>query len=228
MKTLKQIIISLLIACPLLGSINQNEDLQLWMEYGFSKRCLDTLNINVYYESRLGDDISQNFLNYVTLYFDYHPKKWISIVPCYRQLWSLKKNGGWERQFEPFFYITLRYYGNWFVFSDRNRGELIVTEKGASSWIYRNQVKFEMTLFDLEDYMVPYVSNEIFLKNHYGFIQNRFSAGIQFAAIQNLQFTLYYLRKTDAAGRHILFETGSTNHHWNNQNVIGTQLILLY
>ncbi len=214
MKLLSRIL--LFFSIPLWGTVNQNNDVQLWVTEALHKKINPTCTFHLYNEWRFGDDISKLYFFYLQGIFSVKVNDWLHAGPGYRQIWNLRGDQ-WRLAYEPFGEVLIKKQKGSFEFQFRNRVSYIVREKDTNFWLYRGRLRWVTAWKVNERIYQPYLSNEIFLHSQDGFSQDRIVAGVLVPLIGSILGDFYYMLR---------FQVG--NDHWTHQHIFGTWFNLYF
>lgn len=194
----------------LFGSVNQNNDVQVWINESISKEFSPKLSFYVMSEQRIGDDASTLFYYYLQSNVTYSPTTWLSISPGYRQAFSLNEaNSRWVAVYDPlidlFFHKKIR---GWKI-SDRNRFQYFFSDTFPNAWQYRNQITIISPWKWGAIQCNPAFFEEIFFLEHVGFSENRTAIGAHFTPFEVNTFSTFYMLRFL-----------KKQSHWTHQNIL--------
>ncbi|MBX7066324.1 MAG: DUF2490 domain-containing protein [Parachlamydiales bacterium] len=194
--------IFLFFAIPIWASVNQNNDVQLWLTDSFVKQIHPRCTLYLSNEWRIGDNISKLFYVYVQGTSRFALTDRIDFAPGFRQAWNLQLNK-WRLEYEPLAEIYF-HAGNFVQF--RNRISYVIREARNNIWQYRGRLRFNLDYWQVR----PFFSEEVFVMSHDGFNQNRTIGGVNVPLFGRSNIDLYYmLRFLKSAGT------------WTHQHVFG-------
>lgn len=173
-----------------------NGDFQIWNRYEFHTPFHPQWTFTSQFEWRYGDDASKLFLMYAQGQISYKPVSWLTITPTYRQTWLLQTTNTWLPEYYPFLETTLSFpIGKWRI---ENRNRLVyrtLRTEPSSHWIERNRIRIVGPWHYTVLKLTPFVENEIFIMQRYGFNEDRASAGLFMPFYKHVEVDLYYMRR---------------------------------
>lgn len=211
----------LLTLSPLCAYVNQNGDFQIWTREYIRGHITPHWDISVMQENRIGDHASKPYHIFLQAQGIYRPAPWIGLAPGYRQSWRRfpLDSSRWRPEYSPMFDVMLRWHlGEW-EFSDRNRVQYIIFQSDPAHWLYRNRFRIVTPWHFTRFCFTPFIDNEWFFQERYGFDQDRLSAGLMTWIYKNLSGQIYYMRR---------FEKTGADLHWIHQNILNITLLLAY
>jgi len=199
----------LLLSLPLLGVINQNNDLQVWVTEEVDVQIAPVASVSVANEWRIGDDVSKLYFFYLQGILKLEVQPWFQLGPGYRHIWALRGNR-WRMTFEPLVdSVFHKTKGDW-KFQIRHRISYLDNEKAQNLWQYRGRVRCECLWKTARGTIGSYLSNEAFVLSHIGFSQDRVMAGAIVPLFGPVKGNFYYML------RFLRQET------WTHQHVFGS------
>lgn len=197
-----------LLACPLWSFVDQNNDVQLWIKestvVGQGRYHFHLTN-----EWRIGDDISKWFFTYLEGLLKIQCTDRFDIEPGYRQVWRLHQNK-WRLGYEPMFNL---YFHHREVFQLRNRITYVMREKDSNFWQDRFRIRLTADYWTYN----PYFSNEIFIRSHDGFYENRTQVGVNVPLWNQASSDIYYMLRFREEAK-----------VWTHQHIFGLWLCMRF
>jgi len=125
-----------------------------------------------------------------------------------------KENGRWLEENRPHVNFTLKDQLFGLSFSNRNRIEFRDEEEGRDHWRYRNKLTLAAPKHLPPLQIKPYIAQEMFIDlDPSEFDQYRLYAGFSLKTTKTMSLDLYYV-----------WDIERDNRHWEEVNVIGTDL----
>lgn len=204
---------------PVWAQIDKDGDFQIWSREIVKKHFNPQWAFLFMQENRIGDDAKKIYHIYLQTQVIYNPVRWLGISPGYRQSWRrLPLNSTrWKPEYCPMLDMSFILRPGEWEFVDRNRVEYRILGSDPSHWIYRNRFRIIPPLRLTRFWFNPFVDNEIFIHQRYGFDEDRISGGLLMRVYENLSGQLYYtcrFQKKDLG--------------WIHQNILNITLLLSY
>ena len=127
----------------------------------------------------------------------YVPTKWIAIAPGYRQA-AIRfplDSTHWEPEYSPLLDISFKWEAREWLFANRNRAQYIIFGPNPNRWLYRNRFRIMTPWHFTKFRFTPYIDNEWFFLQDFGFNQDRLVAGLMMILRGNLSGQLAYMRR---------------------------------
>jgi len=172
------------------SAVNDNGDIQLWVQ---EQTSLPITHVGMLFfdaESRIGNEASQLYYVQMQAISLFPITHYLEMGPGYRQIWRQKRST-FKPIFEPEFDAILKTKTGKVKLLNRNRFSYRFVDDGQNSAQYRLLVKMS---FDYS--LSPFLSNEFFFDNHRDFFQNRLAAGISTPIIKNVKINTFYLLRS--------------------------------
>jgi len=179
----------LLLILPLYAYINQNNDVQIWVEEYMDAKITSDLSIDIKNQWRFGNNASELYHIYLQGLLGYGLTDEAFIASGYRQTWRRSSTAPWSLEYEPIAECIFRRIHGWAGLDVRNRISYIIREVGENSWHWRGRVRWMMR----EGPCRPYLSNELFMNLQTGFDQDRIMFGVLIPFIEHVRGDLYYM-----------------------------------
>jgi hypothetical protein len=206
----------LILAAPLLGKLNQNNDVQVWVTESVHKKFSPALLFELTNEWRVGDNVSKLYFFYLEGMLQIKAARWLDVGPGYRQIWNIAGNQ-WKLTYFPYWEFDFHKTNGRAGFYNRNRFVYVMPEGGQNYWEYRGRIRW-MTTYEIKHRLCrPYISNEVFVNTSASFSQDRLMAGLIVPLTHSLNGDFYFM---------VRFL--KSNHHWTHQNVFGTWMNLIF
>ena len=193
---------------PTWATINQNNDVQLWISGDFRKTLSNQCSLDLTNEYRFGNDMSELFFIFLQGLFSYKFNPYVKIEPGYRQIWV--KPDHWSLIYEPFAHFIFQNPGKWDV---RNRIAYLIPELTKNVWLYRARIRLFGRWKVKGHELNPYLSNEFFVLSRGGFAQDRIIVGIFPKLYRHISGDFYYMLR--------LFKV---SEGWRPNHVFGTRV----
>lgn len=192
-------------------------DFQLWHTENQEFKANKESKITLEEEFRWGDDAGDFYYHHYDAGFVYSLNKHLDLGAAYRQVYE-KKKGKFKEENRPHLNATLKYELYGFKLDDRSRIEYRHFGYQTDTWRYRNKLSakspWKLTRLEIQ----PYVADEIFVELDDGSLsRNRLYSGLGFAIAGNIKGEAYYL-----------LQSSKGSGHWNDANVLGIKLKLVF
>lgn len=191
--------------------VDQNGDFQVWSRCEFWNYFSPKGFCLTEAEARWGDNASKLFLTFIQAQIAYQPVPWFYVAPGYRQQYQRfpVTSNHWEPNYIPLIDATFFWPVTW-TLSNRNRLMYSIIDSDPSHWIYRNRLRFIIPWSFAYSRINPFIENEIFIRQRYGFNQDRLAGGFMVSLNDYLVARLYYMRRF----------TKTLDSHWIHQNIL--------
>lgn len=192
-------------------------DFQVWHTENQEKKINGYSKVSLEEEVRFADDASELFYHHYDAGYQYDLNRHLSLGVNYRQVYE-KKQGKFKEENRPHINAILKFSPAGVKFEDRNRLEYRHFAYQEDSWRYRNKfsVKKTVKLFGKE--LQPFLADEIFLNlNGIDLNRNRFYSGFGFEITKIAKAEIFYL-----------LQSSKNSGEWNNSNILGTKLKLVF
>lgn len=203
------------------AQINKNGDFQIWNREIFLQHFNPPWSWYVMWEGRWGDDASKLYHTILQAEVIYKPVKWLSIAPGYRQ--SLRRfplnSNHWKPEYSPITDVICAARASGWEFVDRNRVQYIIFQSDPSHWLYRNRIRI-IPPWNFSNHCInPFVDNEFFFRQDFGFNEDRLCGGFLIWIRGNLSGQLYYMAR---------FQKNLNPTQWVHQNILNITLLFAY
>lgn len=207
-RSLFVLISCLLPSISLLGNINQNNDVQLWLTESFHKTISPSFAFHVNNELRFGDQISKLYFIYIQGIGNIKTNDWSELGAGYRQIWNLQETK-WRLIYEPLAEVIFHKKRKNLELQMRNRFSYLFREAESDISQYRGRIRIMHSWTAKDKLFQSHLSNEIFIQSQYGFNQDRLVAGIIIPFLDQLNGDFYYMirflrTETEFTHQHIL------------------------
>ncbi len=207
MKFKALFLISILSSSFLFGStFNKKNDFQVWEHQQITWMPTPTTTLYFQTEFRWGDDASILYFSYLQGGISVSPCNWLTVAPGYRQGAALRPDHRRIPVYNPLLDATLKFkICNW-TLEDRSRVQYLIPESGPDLWQYRNRIEL-FSPWKVGRYQFnPYLSEEMFFREYFGFAENRFAVVGRFTFSHLFQSDVMYML------RYIKFPTWRPTH----------------
>lgn len=207
----------LLLSCPLLGGLNEQNDFQTWTEYSL-KMTMGKSALYFETEQRFGDNSSELFLYYFQGQYIYSPTPCIDIAPGYRHLYvRFFKGEPWSTIYNPLLDVSFKTCMGNLQIINRNRFQYFILEHIPNTWRYRNRTTFILSRRWGKTRYHPLFSQEFFFQKREGYVENRMEiGGISFWGKGSNYQVLY------------LFEMFKNEGHWTQIHALRLKLNFVF
>jgi hypothetical protein len=195
---------------------HSSDDWQYWNEFVIKHKLTQRITAHVKLEQRIVNDFGNFALHNYAPGFVYEFSKYFDFELNYK-FERVKIKKGWIDEHRLEIIPIFSWQGAKFKFKLRSRLEYRVIE-GNERWRWREKIKIKRDI-NLNGFKFsPFLSEEIFYDLKIGeFNQNRVKAGVSKEIIHNLEFTLFYMYKSNK-----LFNS------WFGANVLGTEFVIRF
>lgn len=196
----------------------ENGDFQIWnTDYEDIKIAKD-VKLSMEQEYRFGENASELYYQHYDWGFVFGFDKRLDIGLGYRFVLERYKHK-WREEHMPNANATFKFDIWKFKFDDRNRIEYRHFRFKDDSVRYRNKFGLKYPIEFKTIKISPYSSDEIFItSDSTGFNENRFSTGLEFDLTKYVKADIYYMFKSNKI----------KGHKWNNTNVLGTKIKIIF
>ncbi len=217
----KSVLLGIVLFCGLFSiktvQAFQTTDQQLWNTESIEGGLSPGVKVKMEAEFRFGDNVSQLYYNHTDAGLAFKLSDLLSIGLNYRQIYEKKKDLLVEEN-RPHVNATLK--GKWLgiKISDRSRLEYRILKNKDNSWRYRNKLGLDLPVKWSAMEIQPYLADEIFVDFAVSeFNRNRLYAGLKGKITEKLRTDIFYL-----------WQSSKKNDVWNNINVIGFKLKVVF
>ncbi len=195
---------------------HSSEDWQYWNKFVLKHKLTQRITAHVKLEQRFVDDFNDFALHNYVPGFVYGFNRYFDFELNYK--FEREKEGKeWTEEHRLEIIPIVKWKWMKFKFKLRNRLEYRVIE-GDESWRLREKIKIKRDINLSGFKFSPFLSEEIFYDFKIGdFNQNRVKAGVSKEIIHNLEFTLFYMYKSN-----------KRDNSWFGANVFGTEFVIRF
>jgi len=196
-----------------------NGDFQIWNTDSEDVKVYKNVKFSMEQEFRYGKNASELYYQHYEFGTVFAFDKMLDIGFFYRLVYERLHNKKWREEDEPSVNATLRFDLWKFKIDDRNRLEYRHFRYKDDSIRYRNKFTIKLPLEFKKIKFSPYSGDEMFISSDStGFNENRFSSGVEFELTKYAKFDIYYMFK----------ENKIKDNKWNNTNVLGTRVKIMF
>ena len=211
-----------LLLCSLLYSTGifafDDGDFQYWHNTALSWKIDDNYKLNLEEESRFGDNAKDFYYQHYDIGITYSGIcKWLELSANYRHIYQ-EKNNDWLQENVPHLNASVKWELFDVSFNNRARFEYKNRENAEDYFRYRNKFTVKPPLKFTRFKIQPYIADEVFYDfNVERANANRLYCGISADLSKIIKLDLYYL-----------WVSSEKNHDWDDTNVLGTNLKIVF
>lgn len=173
------------------------DDQQFWGVTSFSFRLNDEWTMKIKENFRFED--GQHFEQINEIVFTTALSESLEMGLGFRQVHKEDAGHEWRRENRPYVELTVKLDLWGLKCSDRNRFVFRDFERKKDIFRYRNRFKVQWPedIFDLP--LRPYIAEEVFIEEEYGYDQNRIYAGVVWDVNKLLDVDIFVVHRSDKA-----------------------------
>ena len=175
------------------GRVLDNNDFEIWTK-ATAERCVNyRTHLKAEAEARFGDTASKLYFYYYQVQLDYALSNWVDFSAGYRQFYQrFFPDNEWDTFYAPFTHLKFKLHLKKLEVTNRNLLFYIFSDEAPNNWLYRNRTAIifpPITRFCLH----PLISEEFFILQREGFVQNRIEIGGYFPLRNSGKLSLIYI-----------------------------------